>query len=165
MFNKSNGNINNLPDFTCENATINSATITNLSTSAITHPTMVTSTNTITDNAIVKGDGGSRGVQPSGVSIDDSNNITGVNSISISAITLNGNMNIPHDDPNNRGYFIGSQPILYRDGSATEYKIEVDRVKANKEVEINEATIQIKVSNTNFNQIVNVNDTTADRTY
>ena len=83
---KSIGNINNVPNFTCDQVIINSATIENLTTGTFTHPTMVTSTSTITDNSIIRGDGGSRGTQSSGVIIDDSNNITGVNSISTNAI-------------------------------------------------------------------------------
>lgn len=35
----------------------------------------------ITDNAVVRGDGGAKGVQDSGVLIDDSNNVTGLNTL------------------------------------------------------------------------------------
>jgi hypothetical protein len=38
----------------------------------------VTAASTITDHAIVRGDGGSRGSQSSGVTIDDSNNVSGI---------------------------------------------------------------------------------------
>lgn len=49
----------------------------------------VVSTAVLTDNAIVRGDGGARGVQTSGVFIDDSNNITGVNSLTLgSTLTI-----------------------------------------------------------------------------
>jgi hypothetical protein len=82
MINKSIGNINNLPDFNCE-----SATITNLTTTTITNPIAVSSTNTITDNSIVRGDGGSRGIQQSGVLIDDSDNITGTGDITMNTGT------------------------------------------------------------------------------
>lgn len=43
----------------------------------------VTSASTIADNAIVRGDGGAKGVQQSGVSIDDSNNVTGANNVEV----------------------------------------------------------------------------------
>ena len=36
---------------------------------------------TITDNVLVRGDGGSRGVQASGITIDDSNNVSGISSL------------------------------------------------------------------------------------
>jgi len=52
----------------------------------------VVSTAVLTDNAIVRGDGGARGVQTSGVFVDDSNNITGVNSL-----TLGSNLTIAND--------------------------------------------------------------------
>lgn len=49
----------------------------------------VVSTAVLTDNAIVRGDGGARGVQTSGVFVDDSNNITGVNSLTLgSTLTI-----------------------------------------------------------------------------
>ena len=38
----------------------------------------VTSTGTLTDNAMIRGDGGSRGVQDSGVLLDDSDSMTGL---------------------------------------------------------------------------------------
>jgi hypothetical protein len=41
----------------------------------------VTAAANMTDHALVRGDGGAKGVQDSGVIIDDSNNITGINSI------------------------------------------------------------------------------------
>lgn len=41
----------------------------------------VTSASNLTDNAIVRGDGGAKGVQTSGVTIDDSDNISGFNSV------------------------------------------------------------------------------------
>lgn len=43
----------------------------------------VSASSNITDNAIVRGDGGSKGVQDSGILIDDSDNMTGVNSITL----------------------------------------------------------------------------------
>ena len=49
----------------------------------------VVSTAVLTDNAIVRGDGGSRGVQTSGVFVDDSNNITGANELTLgSTLTI-----------------------------------------------------------------------------
>lgn len=46
----------------------------------------VTSASTITDNSIVRGDGGSKGVQQSGVLIDDSDNITGINDLTVDSL-------------------------------------------------------------------------------
>lgn len=41
----------------------------------------VTSASTIADNRLVRGDGGAKGVQQSGITVDDSNNLTGVGTI------------------------------------------------------------------------------------
>lgn len=49
----------------------------------------VTATAVIDDNALVRGDGGARGVQSSGITIDDSNNVSGINNLTIAG-TLNG---------------------------------------------------------------------------
>jgi hypothetical protein len=43
----------------------------------------VTSTNNLTDNAIVRGDGGAKGIQTSSVLIDDSNNMSGILNLSL----------------------------------------------------------------------------------
>ncbi|MCE2928006.1 MAG: hypothetical protein LW817_00060, partial [Candidatus Caenarcaniphilales bacterium] len=48
----------------------------------------VTATSNITDNVLVRGDGGAKGIQGSGITIDDTDNITGVTSIA--AGTVNG---------------------------------------------------------------------------
>ena len=53
---------------------------------------LTTSTNVITDNRLVKGDGGSRGVQETGITCDDSDNLTGVGTIGCGNITMNGTM-------------------------------------------------------------------------
>lgn len=52
--------------------------------------TAVSAAAVIADNAIVRGDGGSRGVQDSGVLIDDSDAITGVASISLAKLAISG---------------------------------------------------------------------------
>lgn len=41
----------------------------------------VTASSNITDNAVARGDGGAKGIQGSGVILDDSDNLTGINSI------------------------------------------------------------------------------------
>lgn len=46
----------------------------------------VTASAVIADNVVVRGDGGARGVQGSGITIDDSNNVTGVVALSASGI-------------------------------------------------------------------------------
>lgn len=43
----------------------------------------VTAAANLTDNALVRGDGGAKGIQTSGILIDDSDNITGVNDLSV----------------------------------------------------------------------------------
>ena len=43
----------------------------------------VTAASNLTDNAIVRGDGGTKGVQTSGVIIDDTNNVTGMASLTL----------------------------------------------------------------------------------
>lgn len=48
----------------------------------------VTSASTLTDNAIVRGDGGGHGVQTSGILIDDSNNVTGLLTIDVPNVGL-----------------------------------------------------------------------------
>jgi len=45
--------------------------------------TAVKSTDTLGDNKLIRGDGGSRNVQDSGITADDSDNITGVNDLTI----------------------------------------------------------------------------------
>ena len=49
----------------------------------------ITSANTIADNALVRGDGGAKGVQGSGIIIDDSDNVTGLTSINVDGTTGN----------------------------------------------------------------------------
>lgn len=48
-----------------------------------TPPTAVLAATALTDNAVVRGDGGVRGVQTSGVIIDDSNNVTGMTTLTL----------------------------------------------------------------------------------
>lgn len=43
----------------------------------------VTASGNLTDNALIKGDGGAKGIQSSGIVCDDSNNLTSVNSIAL----------------------------------------------------------------------------------
>ena len=62
-FPKSIGNINNISDFSAENVSIENANISNLTVSSgVTIPNVVTASSNITDNAIVRGDGGAKGV-------------------------------------------------------------------------------------------------------
>jgi hypothetical protein len=59
--------------------------------SSLTSDGYITAASTITDNAIVRGDGGAKGVQSSGVTIDDSDNIgtTGALTITATVPTIN----------------------------------------------------------------------------
>ena len=49
----------------------------------------------ITDNAIVRGDGGSKGVQESGILIDDSDNVSGVGTLTMNAFNLSNSSGTP----------------------------------------------------------------------
>ncbi|MCP3684640.1 MAG: hypothetical protein GY861_18390 [bacterium] len=51
----------------------------------------ITSSAVIADNTVVRGDGGARGIQDSGISIDDSDNVTGVVGLTMSAALTMGN--------------------------------------------------------------------------
>lgn len=48
----------------------------------------VSASSNLTDNSLIRGDGGSKGVQDSGILIDDTDNITGVASIEIDSVDL-----------------------------------------------------------------------------
>jgi len=48
----------------------------------------VTAASNLTDNAIVRGDGGAKGVQTSGIIIDDSNNVSGMGTLASGAHTI-----------------------------------------------------------------------------
>lgn len=49
----------------------------------------VTAASNIADNALVRGDGGAKGIQQSGITVDDSDNLTG-----IGALTMSGNLTV-----------------------------------------------------------------------
>jgi len=53
----------------------------------------VTSATTITDNAVVRGDGGAKGVQQSGILIDDSDNVTAMGTLGCGVISSTGSIN------------------------------------------------------------------------
>lgn len=78
-FNKSMGNINNLPNFSCDSAIINNLTATNFIVPV--QPTGVYSSSNLTNNTLLIGDVGTRNIKNSGVLVDSSNNITGVTSL------------------------------------------------------------------------------------
>ncbi len=50
----------------------------------------VTAAANIADNRLVRGDGGAKGIQQSGITVDDSNNLTGIGTIGSGAITSTG---------------------------------------------------------------------------
>jgi hypothetical protein len=52
------------------------------------------SSSNITDNRVVRGDGGTKNVQESGITCDDSDNLTGIGTISSGAVTVNGTSTI-----------------------------------------------------------------------
>ena len=64
-----------------------------------TPPTAVLAATALTDNAVVRGDGGVRGVQTSGVIIDDSNNVTGMTTLTLPNLGLHlaGALSSPYD--------------------------------------------------------------------
>lgn len=61
----------------------------------------VTAASNLGDNLLIRGDGGTKGVQNSGISIDDSDNLTGIGNISLSG-TMNG-IDIEKITPNSVG--------------------------------------------------------------
>ena len=97
-FNKSNGNINNMPNFSCDSATINNLTANNFV--APIQPTGVYSTNPISDSNLVVGDGGNRNIKQSTLNI---------NTTTTNASSLNTNCLIVGD---NGVYGVISTPIL-----------------------------------------------------
>lgn len=48
----------------------------------------VTAAANLTDNYLLRGDGGAKGIQTSGVACDDSDNITGVNSLTVDTLVI-----------------------------------------------------------------------------
>lgn len=56
----------------------------------------VTSSSNITDNAVVRGDGGAKGIQDSGVLIDDSDNVTGVTQLTADSLVLTTDLAVDH---------------------------------------------------------------------
>lgn len=99
----------------------------------------VTAAAAITDNAIVRGDGGAKGVQDSGVLIDDSDNVTGATSITtdlldvdnirtdgntISSTDTNGDV-IVAPDGTGEGVF-GNEGDTILGGSTTVYDLRPD---------------------------------------
>lgn len=65
---------------------------------------------TMADNTLVRGDGGSRGVQDSGISIDDADNVSGVTTLEVGGVTLSATAL----EETTAGYFFGGA-----DGGAT----------------------------------------------
>ena len=59
--------------------------------SGITPADVVTSTSNIADNAVVRGDGGAKGIQGSGVLIDDSDVISGITQLNVDNVRIDGN--------------------------------------------------------------------------
>lgn len=56
----------------------------------------VTAAAALTDNAIIRGDGGAKGVQDSGIIIDDSDNVTGVVALTAGSLTLTTDLAVAH---------------------------------------------------------------------
>ena len=52
----------------------------------------VISTSNITDNALLKGDGGVKNIQDTGIIVDDSNNVSGMGTLGVGAITTSGTL-------------------------------------------------------------------------
>ena len=51
------------------------------------------------NNSIVRGDGGAKGVQDSGILIDDSDNVSGMGTLAVGAITSSGDLLFSQDNP------------------------------------------------------------------
>jgi hypothetical protein len=59
----------------------------------------VTAASNLDDNTLIRGDGGTKGVQHSGITVDDSNNVTGVGTLGVGAITTTGTLDIQATTP------------------------------------------------------------------
>lgn len=70
----------------------------------------------ITDNAIVRGDGGAKGVQQSGVLVDDSDNITGINNITA------------NDYKGGFAWYFNFQDLQEEDNIRVNYPLTIDSV-------------------------------------
>lgn len=110
---KSIGNTNNIDDFSVDNATINNLTATNATITNLTVPNVVTSTNNITANRLVKGDTGAKTIKETGLTVDSSDNLTGVNNITstsgtltINSITSNSGQNLSLTSSTNQDIII-----------------------------------------------------------
>ena len=64
-----------------------------------------------TDNRIIKSDGTVKGLQSTGITIDDSNNVTGMSTLSCDAITSTGNVGIGTESPSSKLHVVGTGNI------------------------------------------------------
>ena len=107
-----------------------------------TAPDVVTSTGTIADNTLMRGDGGSRGSQSTGISVDDSNNMTGA--ASIAATTLQaGNTGLKALDTN------ASHALVFKPGSdlTAEHTLTVTTGDADRTLQL-DANLTVSVATT-----------------
>lgn len=88
----------------------------------------VTAASTLTDNAVVRGDGGAKGVQTSGVTISDTDVVTGITQLNVDNIRVDGNTISSTDtngdinltpDGTGRVAILDNQFILKDDGDPT----------------------------------------------
>lgn len=81
----------------------------------------------ITDNTIVRGDGGARGTQDSGITIDDTDNISGVTSIALD----DGTVSLPSltfsSDLNSGMYRIGTDNVGFGVNGGISFQIDASR--------------------------------------
>ena len=85
------GNVSGAGGIVAELTAAEVRTMINVADGATANTGDVTASAVMTDNTIVKGDGGSKGVQDTGISIDDSDNVTNANTVSFDAEYSNGN--------------------------------------------------------------------------
>lgn len=88
----------------------------------------VTASANMTDNTVVRGDGGAKGVQDTGVSIDDSNNVSGVVNITQTGYIDMAEISTPTDPSANvaRIYVAddgGTTKLYFRDSAGTETEV------------------------------------------
>jgi hypothetical protein len=91
----------------------------------------VTAAASIDDNHLVRGDGGLKGVQDTGITVDDSDNVTGINSVAVGGAavananaTFNGQYVSPLVDDGNSGL---AKTIDWKDGNE-HYVVLTDNV-------------------------------------
>lgn len=94
----------------------------------------VTAAAVMTDNTLVKGDGGSKGVQDSGIVIDDSDNVSAMGTLGCGAITSTGLLTLP--DAGIQWSTAAGSGIVYDSGTYDNIAFNVDSGSATWDMEV-----------------------------